>query len=749
MKTLVIEPRDGAELQAAIATYTTAVKASERRGSGGAILLAVCRGKLSEGVDFADSACRGVVITGLPLPPTFDAKVELKRSFLDERRRLAAARGGNALTRGMLSGEEWYQQQAMRAINQAVGRVIRHIDDYGVILLCEARFSSRKWVDGLSGWLRPYVKQFSSFGQGYQPLQRFFRLRADEATAAAAQASEQGFPGGAEAHGGGDIAEPPAPPPPARPRPEMPPPAPPPSLLSALGGGRGASAPPPTSTGAPPSMAMAMAGGAAATSGDASTSAVAGLAPTAEADRSARVQSLFPAAADAVTTPVTGGAQFSSRPLSDSESSLAARPRKEWAPREQLRPLASGSSSSSVAGIVVGGASGVADSPADPPPAQAGASSAARDSNGRTGHDPPQPATAAVALQRLAKATLPKEAYRSFMALVQEVKALDAASRSTPVPVWLVDRAVSFFSEPGRADVLGLFLNLEVIRQPPHLQRLRAELARVHSQPKQKPAAALAATASAQVAPAPAVAGRPPAPPMPQGSSSKRLYGEIVARLGAKDAAATGNGRAPLGSVPSPGALAPGAAVGRPPQTTAVGGEAPAPPSGLARGNSGGSGRGGHGGSHSGECSASSGAVDQGGGGHGSSRSREGASSERAQGEAFMHKVKAHFAQHGTSSHTYPVFKDALRTALRMLKQASSTAPAETTEDVAARRTRGMEALHTIAQLLAPPGLNELGDQLPALLPAPFADEWRGVLAHTRARSSTADGTSACHAHFR
>ena len=88
------------------------------------MLLAVCRGKLSEGVDFADAACRGVVITGLPLPPIIDAKVELKRSFLDQRKEearqavMAAKRGGMdvaelAQPAELLSGEEWYQQQAM------------------------------------------------------------------------------------------------------------------------------------------------------------------------------------------------------------------------------------------------------------------------------------------------------------------------------------------------------------------------------------------------------------------------------------------------------------------------------------------------------------------------------------------------------------------------------------------------------------------------------------------------------------
>lgn len=38
-----------------------------------------------------------------------------------------------------LSGQEWYRQQASRAVNQAIGRVIRHREDYGAIFLCDHR----------------------------------------------------------------------------------------------------------------------------------------------------------------------------------------------------------------------------------------------------------------------------------------------------------------------------------------------------------------------------------------------------------------------------------------------------------------------------------------------------------------------------------------------------------------------------------------------------------------------------------
>ncbi len=40
----------------------------------GAILFCYCRGRVSEGIDFADEAARGVVLIGIPLPPLFYVK---------------------------------------------------------------------------------------------------------------------------------------------------------------------------------------------------------------------------------------------------------------------------------------------------------------------------------------------------------------------------------------------------------------------------------------------------------------------------------------------------------------------------------------------------------------------------------------------------------------------------------------------------------------------------------------------------
>ena len=71
-------------------------------------------------------------------------QVRLKREVLDEaasKSRSAKRPHTNGAVLGGLTGEQWYTQQALRAVNQGMGRVIRHRHDYGAIILCDDRFS--------------------------------------------------------------------------------------------------------------------------------------------------------------------------------------------------------------------------------------------------------------------------------------------------------------------------------------------------------------------------------------------------------------------------------------------------------------------------------------------------------------------------------------------------------------------------------------------------------------------------------
>ena len=141
-KTLIVEPK---ESEAFLEAYESFNKALDRSKSsswskvgltnnndaakdetavtlaakGGAIFFAVCRGKVLEGIDFADKAGRAVILTGIPHagPKAWRAaRVQARLS----RQPLCFKRNNPHLNCNITSGEQWYSQTAMRATNQAL-----------------------------------------------------------------------------------------------------------------------------------------------------------------------------------------------------------------------------------------------------------------------------------------------------------------------------------------------------------------------------------------------------------------------------------------------------------------------------------------------------------------------------------------------------------------------------------------------------------------------------------------------------
>ena len=155
-KALIVEPRAAADFPDAVNEFKSALS------RGGAIFFGVCRGKISEGLDFADRAGRSVILTGIPFAAKGDPRVELKKQYLDRDARLAG-----------VNGDYWYRLQAFRAVNQAVGRVIRHKDDYGAIILLDERFAGSHGK--LSKWMQPHLRNYNKFGEAIKGLSFFFR----------------------------------------------------------------------------------------------------------------------------------------------------------------------------------------------------------------------------------------------------------------------------------------------------------------------------------------------------------------------------------------------------------------------------------------------------------------------------------------------------------------------------------------------------------------------------------------------
>jgi len=146
---------------------------------GGAVLLAVSGGKLSEGIDFKDELCRLVAVVGLPYPNASDIALLEKMRFLDTRR----AQGIPGL-----SGRELYSARCMKAVNQCIGRSIRHAGDWAAVLLLDHRYPKANVHGAISGWLRKRAIE-ATFKDTEQALCTFF---SSHASAPAAAAKPQG-----------------------------------------------------------------------------------------------------------------------------------------------------------------------------------------------------------------------------------------------------------------------------------------------------------------------------------------------------------------------------------------------------------------------------------------------------------------------------------------------------------------------------------------------------------------------------
>ena len=80
----------------------------------------------------------------------------------------------NDLVKKLCSGNEWYEQQAFKAVNQAMGRCIRHKNDYGAMLLLDERYTRPGKRNKMSKWLSGSIQSHRSFYQMLNSVHQFF-----------------------------------------------------------------------------------------------------------------------------------------------------------------------------------------------------------------------------------------------------------------------------------------------------------------------------------------------------------------------------------------------------------------------------------------------------------------------------------------------------------------------------------------------------------------------------------------------
>ncbi|CAJ0961043.1 unnamed protein product, partial [Mesorhabditis belari] len=176
VKAVFSEPRRSSELGPVMEEFNGTVRNPKKYSPRctGAIMFAVFRGKVSEGIDFTDELARCVISIGIPFPNTKDDQVLEKKKFNDERKTKCPSDVTS------ISGDAWYTIQAYRALNQALGRCLRHRNDWGAIVLVDQRLShqlSPEAPNKISRWIRKCLRGYGNYGQFERELTNFMRER--------------------------------------------------------------------------------------------------------------------------------------------------------------------------------------------------------------------------------------------------------------------------------------------------------------------------------------------------------------------------------------------------------------------------------------------------------------------------------------------------------------------------------------------------------------------------------------------
>ncbi|KXL47785.1 hypothetical protein M433DRAFT_140653 [Acidomyces richmondensis BFW] len=124
-----------------------AYKEAVAEEANGATLLSVIGGKLSEGINFSDDLGRCVIVVGLPFPNLETPEWKAKMQYMDEKGAIEGEPRGKP-------SREHAENVCIRSVNQAIGRVIRHKDDWASIILMDSRYSQHRIQQKLPGWIR-------------------------------------------------------------------------------------------------------------------------------------------------------------------------------------------------------------------------------------------------------------------------------------------------------------------------------------------------------------------------------------------------------------------------------------------------------------------------------------------------------------------------------------------------------------------------------------------------------------------
>ncbi|GJE94647.1 DNA repair helicase [Phanerochaete sordida] len=177
-KKVFTEPQESSDVETVLREYAAEVHSARTSADGpkkrGALLFAVVGAKLSEGLNFADDLARAVVIVGLPFANLASPELRERMAYVN---RAQQRRGGAPAQGAKDAGTELYENMCMKAVNQSIGRAIRHRGDWASLVLLDARYAAPRIQNKLPKWIGRNVAVAETFGEAVREMGRFYRER--------------------------------------------------------------------------------------------------------------------------------------------------------------------------------------------------------------------------------------------------------------------------------------------------------------------------------------------------------------------------------------------------------------------------------------------------------------------------------------------------------------------------------------------------------------------------------------------
>ncbi|TRM61112.1 helicase C-terminal domain-containing protein [Schizophyllum amplum] len=177
-KKVFFEPAETTDVDGVLQGYATAIhETTTARPKGGALLFAVIGAKLSEGLNFTDDLARSVVIIGMPYANLGSAELKERMAYVQRLEDKRMKEGWKRPAGAKDAAGELYENMCMNAVNQSIGRAIRHQGDWATLVLLDRRYANPAVRNKLPKWIGGGLTVADTYGRVIKELGAFYRQK--------------------------------------------------------------------------------------------------------------------------------------------------------------------------------------------------------------------------------------------------------------------------------------------------------------------------------------------------------------------------------------------------------------------------------------------------------------------------------------------------------------------------------------------------------------------------------------------